>query len=616
MNDINLQSIDGETTSVHSSGQIKGANLSFVSISENGVVSGKLVIRGESLKGIYVSSLTIHHGNQITNINVNINTASEYYTIDNITLHSGFVSSDGTMSIYILLNGNNTFKSNTISVKLPTKEQLNNIDINITHNETNPPSVLTDNVTLSSSYLNYGNIYYTLNGSIPSRTNGTKYSGAFTVPNNVENNTIKIIQICSDISSDVITKTIEHTKEEDVPKRYKVPTIRQDGYYVVVTNNYEIQDNDNLRVELSERKYPYRVFTADISKDVNEVRFNQFKADTRCCARIVNKDNASKDYSLYSDEIDFVYPVTPPINIIKPIINSYTKDVNGKTKYYISFSKPEEETHDYTKIYYTLNDSIPDEYSSIATINEEIEIIPDLIVKAYAYYFDIDRNESYISDIATKQIVYKNDNPYYTGYAKPDLNNKVIKNYVDIIYSRDIESTKSLESIQYILNVINKPFGTINLAEQAFARLENHKDGRYSGDYLVLYSDETYSGEIYINDKGNNNIMDNYKYPTFQKGHWEFNNFRNGGTQLITADELAKVYTNIPYVDNEGNTIVATITLKDLYESFGITSTESGIALRSDNRSLIYGKYIVARFIFNNDKKIKLQNVTFITNNY
>lgn len=615
MNDINLQSIDGETTNVHSGGQIKGANLSFVSISETGVVSGKLVIKGESLKGIYVSNLIIHHGNQTTTINVNINTASEYYIIDKITLHSGLVSSDGTISIYILLNGNNTFKSNTISVKLPTKEQLNNLDINVTHNETNPPIVLTDNVTLSSSYLNYGNIYYTLDGSTPSKTNGTKYLGQFTVPNNVGSNTIKIIQIYSDVSSDIITKIIEHSKE-DVPKRYKVPTIRQDGYYVVVTNNYEIQDNDNLRIELLERQYPYRVFTADISKNVGEVRFNQFKADTRCCARIVNKDNASKDYSLYSDEIDFIYPVTPPINIIKPIINSYTKDINGKTKYYISFSKPEEETHDYTKIYYTLNDSIPDEYSNVATINEEIEIIPDLIVKAYAYYFDVDRNESYISDIATKQIVYKNDNPYYTGYAKPDLNDKVIKNYVDIIYSRDVESTKSLESIQYILDVINKPFGTINLAEQAFARLENHKDGRYSGDYLVLYSDETYSGEIDINDKGDNNIMDNYKYPTFQKGHWEFNNFRNGGTQLITADELAKVYTNIPYVDNEGNIIVATITLKDLYESFGITSTESGIALRSDNRSLIYGKYIVARFIFNNDKKIKLQNVTFITNNY
>ena len=79
---------------------------------------------------------------------------------------------------------------------------------------------------------------------------------------------------------------------------------------------------------------------------------------------------------------------------------------------------------------------------------------------------------------------------------------------------------------------------------------------------------------------------------------------------------MTKIYTNIPYVDSEGNTIIATITLADIYKSFGITSTESGIVLRSDNRSLIYGKYIVARFIFNNDKKIKLQNVTFITNTY
>lgn len=616
MNDINLQSIDGETSSVHSNGKILSAGLSFLNITKEGNVNGKLIIRTNNLSGSYLKTMTIYHGGETQTLTVNEDLAPDY-NVKEIFIHRGLKSTSGTIKIYISLTSQvNTITTNTISVKLPTKEQLNNIDVNVTHNETNPPNVLTDNVTLSSSYLNYGNIYYTLDGSVPSETNGTKYSGEFTVPNNVGNNTIKIIQICSDVSSNVITKTIEHAKEEDVPKRYKVPTIRQDGYYVVVTNNYEIQDNDNLRIELTERKYPYRVFTADISKDVNEVRFNPFKADTRCCARIVNKDNASKDYSLYSDEIDFIYPIAPIINIIKPIINSYTRVIDGKTKYYISFSKPEEETHDYTKIYYTLNESIPDEYSSIATINEEIEIIPDLIVKAYAYYFDVDRNESYISDIVTKQIVYKNDNPYYTGYAKPDLDNKVIKNYVDIIYSRDVESTKCLESIQYILNVINNPFGTINLAEQAFARLENRKDGRYSGDYLILYSDETYSGEIDINDKGDNNIMDNYKYPTFQKGHWEFNNFRNGGTQLITADELTKVYTNIPYVDNEGNTIVATITLKDLYESFGITSTESGIILRSDNRSLIYGKYIVARFIFNNDKKIKLQNVTFITNNY
>lgn len=616
MNDINLQSIDGETSNVHPSGQIKSANLSFVSVSENGVVSGKLVIRGEYLKGIYVSSLTIHHGSQTNTINVNINTASEYYTINNITLHAGLVSSNGIIPIYIILNGINTFKSNTISVKIPTKAQLNNLDVNVKHNETNPPNILTDNVSIISDYYNYGNIYYTIDGTTPSKTNGTKYSGVFNIPNNQGDSTIKLIQICSDVSSDIITKTITHISKEDTPKRYEVPTITQDGYYIVVTNKYIIQDDDNLRIELVQTDYPYKVLTADINKDLNEVRFNYFKHDTSCKARIVNKDNPSKDYSLYSNELDFIYPVSPPIEISKPIINTFTKGIGEEKKYYISFSREEDEKYEYTKVYYTLNDSNPDEYSNVATINEEIEIVPDLIVKAYAYYFDADRNESYISEIATKQIVYKNQNPYYTGYVKPALSNKVIKNYIDIIYSKDIEYTKSLESIQYVLNFINEPFGTINIAEQAFGRLNNKKDGRYSGDYLVLYSDETYSGEININDEGNNNVMNNYKYPSFQKGHWEFNYFRNDGTKPITADELAKVYTNIPYVDSNGNTIIATITLNDLYKSFGITSTESGIALRSDNRSLIYGRYIVARFIFNNDKKIKLQNVTFITNNY
>lgn len=615
MNDINLQSIDGETSTVHSNGKILGVSLSFSNVSKTGTVTGVVTVRADALAGTYIKTITIYHGGQSSTLNINVDT-SEYYT-RSITIHTGLKSASGTIQIYVAATSQvNTVNSNTVSVKLPTKEQLNTLDIKVTHNETNPPSVLTDDITITSSYLNYGDIYYTTDGTTPSETNGTKYSGKFTIPNNEGDNTIKLIQICSDVSSDVITKTITHISEEDAPKRYKVPTIRQEGYYVVVTNTYDIQDNDNLRIELVQTKYPYKVLTADINKDLNKVRFNYFKHDTSCKARIVNKDNPSKDYSLYSNELDFIYPVSPPIEISKPIINTFTKGIGEEKKYYISFSRAEDEKYEYTKVYYTLNDSNPDKYSNVATINEEIEIVPDLIVKAYAYYFDADRNESYISEIATKQIVYKNQNPYYTGYVKPVLSNKVIKNYIDIIYSKDIEYTKSLESIQYILDVINKPFGTINLAEQAFARLENHKDGRYSGDYLVLYSDETYSGEININDKGDNNIMDNYKYPTFQKGHWEFNYFRNNGTQLITDDELNKIYTNIPYVDSNGKTIIASITLNDLYKSFGITSTESSIALRSDNRSLIYGKYIVARFIFNNDKKIKLQNVTFITNNY
>lgn len=615
MNDINLQSIDGETSSVHSNGKILGVSLNFLNVSETGKVTGKVTVKADALAGTYIKTITIYHGGESSELTINKDT-SEYYT-NTFTIHTGLKSTSGTIQIYVAATSQvNTVNSNTISVKIPTKEQLNTLDIKVTHNETNPPSVLTDDVTASSSYSNYGDIYYTINGTTPSKTNGSKYSGKFTIPNNNGDNTIKLIQICSDVSSDVITKTVTHTSEEDTPKRYKVPTIRQEGYYVVVTNTYDIQDDDNLRIELAQTKYPYGIFTADISKDVNEARFNNFKSDTKCKARIVNKDNSSKDYSLYTDEIDFIYPVSPPIEISEPIVNTFSREVNGETKYYISFSRAEDENYEYTKVYYTLNDSIPDENSDSITIDTEIEITPDLIVKAYAYYFDVDRNESYVSDVVVKQIVYKNQNPYYTGYKKPELNNKIVKNYIDIIYSKDIESTKSLESIQYILDEIKASFGTINLAEQAFNKLANHKDGRFSGDSIILYSDETYSGEIDINDQGDNNVMNDYKHPSFQKGHWEFNYFRNNGTQLITDDELNKIYTNIPYVDSNGKTIIATITLNDLYKSFGITSTESSIALRSDNRSLIYGKYIVARFIFNNDKKIKLQNVTFITNNY
>ena len=67
------------------------------------------------------------------------------------------------------------------------------------------------------------------------------------------------------------------------------------------------------------------------------------------------------------------------------------------------------------------------------------------------------------------------------------------------------------------------------------------------------------------------NQHNNYKYPWYDKGCWNLNYFRN-------------------YIERK----------------------------ESDNQSLIYGKYIVASFIFNNDtqKRIKLENVTFNLSKY
>ena len=371
---------------------------------------------------------------------------------------------------------------------------------------------------------------------------------------------------------------------------------------------YELSlDNDNDGVYEDVDTYKQDSITPSGTEGYASKTINVGKQRGKIKVRLVNHENEEKGFSNWSDYLIFDF-ISEQAIISYPILNINYSD-NQIT---CVFNRQSTENIKYTKVYYTIDESEPDETSNLAIINEPfiINVSNDIIIKYKAFY-DYNGNK-YWSTVESKYIKYNSSDKY----VKPILISNVVKNYIDIIYSKDIETTKSLESIQYIIDVISQPFGTINVAEQAFARLLDHKDGRYSGDYLVLYSDETYSGVIDINDKGDNNVMNNYKYPTFQKGHWEFNYFRNNGTQLITENELTKIYTNIPYVDSNGNTIIATITLADLYKSFGITSTESGIVLRSDNRSLIYGKYIVARFIFNNDKKIKLQNVTFLTNNY
>ena len=89
----------------------------------------------------------------------------------------------------------------------------------------------------------------------------------------------------------------------------------------------------------------------------------------------------------------------------------------------------------------------------------------------------------------------------------------------------------------------------------------------------VIYTDETCTGELNINCDDGHNELNNYKYPYWDKGKWNFNYFRN---------------------------TVATIT----------KPTDS------DNQSVIYGKYFVIRFIFNNNRRFKLESVESKINIY
>lgn len=170
-----------------------------------------------------------------------------------------------------------------------------------------------------------------------------------------------------------------------------------------------------------------------------------------------------------------------------------------------------------------------------------------------------------------KQLRYIDDDTFdkYIEYVDDKIDDAGIDRYVDVIVNADYELTKSIEAIHYILNKINSDFDLIdfkNIAEEDLGR-------RYSGDRMIVYNSECNTDVLDINTDNNTNVLNNYKYPYWAKGQWNFNYFRN----------------------NIGTNTVPTL---------------------SDLNSVLYGKYFVIRFIFNYDIRFKLETLTVDTNPY
>lgn len=247
-----------------------------------------------------------------------------------------------------------------------------------------------------------------------------------------------------------------------------------------------------------------------------------------------------------------------------------------------------------TKVYYNINGDVTtfDKEYVVADADNIKLNNKDVINAAIIIPYNTDKK---IIKSVTYTYYYSDNSVDNYDYVTKDLSDELIKNYVDVIHVAT--GTENLDSINYILNEFKGKFNIMNPAEQMLNR-------RFSGDSIILYSDETYTGAIDINDEGNTNYLDNYKLPTFQKGHWEFNYFRNDVSRVIENGKYIAVYYD---------------TTTNSYKTKEITDNEIKQWFKdnaSDNQSLVYGKYIVARFIFNNDKRVKLEGVSFITNNY
>lgn len=627
--------------------RLTGVGISNIYYEENGNIRLTYYIDGDPMSGAGKVNITI----ELDNVPVargDVDTSMQFgraYIITTVSLSSRVPGSTHNIKITGTKNGvvRTASKSNTF----PVQVDLDKIDINFTHRETIPEKILND----TFSFINIGNfggVRFAIDEDVTDSSTKYETNSIQTIPNNDnKSHVINYRYKCGDL---VATKsyTVDHSTSEPehrVPYVYPNPVLTQ-----VDNNHYEISihdfTNDGSRYGVT-----------DTSKIKVRVTYNNKYIDFDYADFTGNKLNVELNYStkitcfVYNTEystdksedviLKFVYKI-PEVKMLKPIISwkymgtGRPGDKRRKAGIIITgnfdaiknlnikeFPNIESDGTLYT--IYTKEGSIPNIDNTIEKLTEEKTILD---TNNAIYYFrnvfvynDKKRNPTYSDSLRFVYNISGEGNPFYFDYEKPSLEYPSnICSYLDVIYNNDYNNSKSLESINYILNYFDNRYflnakNIYNVAEDGLRR-------RYAGYYLDVYTDETQAINLKLSDGSNDtdennkdkyNQYDDYKYAKFDKGSWNFNYFRNGfngGNNELSKDELARACNYIYYNPSTKQNEVHVITEEDLKKS---------PLYKSDNRSLIYGKYIVTRFIFNNDDaahRFKLENITFNIQQY
>lgn len=621
--------------------RLTNVGVSNIYYEENGNIRLTYYIDGDAMSGAGQVNIKIELDNvQVANSDVNASFPGRTPLITTVGLSSRVSGSTHNIKITGTKNGvvRTASKSNTF----PVQSDLDKIDINFTHRETIPEKILTD----TFSFINIGNfggVRFAIDEDVTDSSTEYETNSIQTIPNNDnKRHVINYRYKCGDL---VATKsyTVDHsTSEPDhrVPYVYPNPVLTQ-----VDNNHYEISihdfTNDGSRYGVT-----------DTSKIKVRVTYNNKYIDFDYADFTGNKLNVELNYStkitcfVYNTEystdksedviLNFVYKI-PEVKMLKPIIiwkymgTGRPEDKRRKAGIIITgnfdaiknlnikeFPNIESDGTLYT--IYTKDGSIPNIDNTIEKLTEEKTILD---TNNAIYYFrnvfvynDKKRNPTYSDSLRFVYNVSGEGNPFYFDYEKPSLEYPSnICSYLDVIYNNDYNNSKSLESINYILNYFDNRYSLnakniYNVAEDGLRR-------RYAGYYLDVYTDETQAINLKLSDGSNDtdennrdtfNHYNDYKFAKFDKGSWNFNYFRNGfnrGNTELSETELVRACNYIYYNPSTKQNEVYVITEEDLKKS---------PLYKSDNRSLIYGKYIVTRFIFNNDDaahRFKLENITF-----
>ena len=220
---------------------------------------------------------------------------------------------------------------------------------------------------------------------------------------------------------------------------------------------------------------------------------------------------------------------------------------------------------------------------------------------------------TYIKNYAAYQNCYKKSliriNDCDTNIILNDV--KAVNSCVDIMVNTEYETIKSLNYISWICSEI-KGYGNTNneVSEETLNR-------KYGGTKLRIYSDSTETALIellnnvgeakianenrqYFDEQHNRANSRAWQYPQYNCGVWSMNYFRD-----------IKNISDIFDYKNPTNEIIG----QEGHEtSVNLTPNIVRQNLTQEN-SLLYGKYFVVRFIFNN-RNFKLENVILKMNNY
>lgn len=621
--------------------RLTGVGISNIYYEENGNIRLTYYIDGDAMSGAGQVNIKIELDNaQVANSNVNASFPGRTSLNTTVGLSSRVPGSTHNIKITGTKNGvvRTASKSNTF----PVQSDLDKIDINFTHRETIPEKILTD----TFSFINIGNfggVRFAIDEDVTDSSTKYETNSIQTIPNNDnKSHVINYRYKCGDL---VATKsyTVDHSTSEPehrVPYVYPNPVLTQ-----VDNNHYEISihdfTNDGSRYGVT-----------DTSKIKVRVTYSNKYIDFDYADFTGNKLNVELNYStkitcfVYNTEystdksedviLKFVYKI-PEVKMLKPIISwkymgtGRPGDKRRKAGIIITgnfdaiknlnikeFPNIESDGTLYT--IYTKDGSIPNIDNTIEKLTEEKTILD---TNNAIYYFrnvfvynDKKRNPTYSDSLRFVYNISGEGNPFYFDYEKPSLESPSnICSYLDVIYNNDYNNSKSLESINYILNYFDNRYSLnakniYNVAEDGLRR-------RYAGYYLDVYTDETQAINLKLSDGSNDtdennrntfNHYDDYKFTKFDKGSWNFNYFRNGfnrGNTELSETELVRACNYVYYNPSTKQNEVHVITEEDLKKS---------PLYKSDNRSLIYGKYIVTRFIFNNDDaahRFKLENITF-----